>query len=308
MMERPGMAVGQETPQSDGAGTVLAFRDGWENDCESGQQPADDVGRGIAIAFGKNLKILRIRAGLDRPALGKLIGYSPGTIASYEQGRRIPNGDTIDSCDEVVGAGGLLSSWKEQMDRAQYPVFFQSMAALEKTAAELLMYDTLVFTGLLQTEAYMRALLAMRRPSLDQETIEQRVAARLARQAIFDRSPEPLLTFVLDEAVLRRPYGGVEVLREQLEHLLVLGQKPNVEIQVMPLNCEDNAGVNGPFTVVTRRDGKRFVYSEVGDVGSLQTDPQRATLLHARYGIIRSQALSPRETTKLIEGVLDHYE
>ncbi|MFJ8330974.1 Scr1 family TA system antitoxin-like transcriptional regulator [Streptomyces sp. NPDC094437] len=304
MMERPGMAVGQETPQSDGAGAVLAFRDGWENDDESGQLPADDAGRGVAIAFGKNLKILRIRAGLDRPALGKLIGYSPGTIASYEQGRRIPNGDTIDTCDEVVGAGGLLSNWKEQMERAQYPVFFQNMASLEKTAIELLSYSTLVFTGLLQTEKYMRALLAMRRPILDEDTTEQRVAARLARLSIFDRWPAPLLSFVIDESVLRRPYGGKEVLRGQLEHVLLLGQKPNVEIQVMPLGREENAGVDGPFTIVSRNDGKKFVYTEAQGSSTLQTDAQQTTLTAARYGIIRSQALPSRESMELIEGVL----
>ncbi|MFJ6742272.1 helix-turn-helix domain-containing protein [Streptomyces sp. NPDC091279] len=298
------MAVGQETPQSDGAGAVLAFRDGWENDDEDGQRPADDAGRGVAIAFGKNLKILRMRAGLDRPALGSLIGYSPGTIASYEQGRRIPNGDTIDKCDEVLGAGGLLSNWKEQMERAQYPVFFQGMASLEKVAIELLSYSTLVFTGLIQTEEYMRALLAMRRPALDQETVEQRVAARLNRQGIFERQPSPLLSFVLDESILRRPYGGKAVLRRQLENVLLIAQRPNVEIQVMPLSCEDNAGVNGPFTVITRKDGKRFVYAEAEGIGSLKTSAEQTTLSHGRYGIIRSQALSPRESMASIEGAL----
>ncbi|NBM14179.1 DUF5753 domain-containing protein, partial [Streptomyces sp. GC420] len=206
--------------------------------------------------------------------------------------------------DEVLGAGGLLCLWKEQVERAQYPMFFQGMAALEKEAIELVAYDTLVVKGLLQTEEYMRALLGMRRPPLDEETIEQRVAARLARQDIFDRRPAPLLSFVLDEAILRRPYGGKAVLRGQLEHLLLIGQKRNVEIQVMPVDREDNAGVNGPFTVVTRKDGKKFVYAEAQGIGSLQTDPEQGVLAAARYGIIRSQALSPRESLELIEGLL----
>jgi transcriptional regulator with XRE-family HTH domain len=276
----------------------------WENDDESGAQPADDASKALVIAFGQSMKMLRGREGMDRDTFGRAIGYSAATVASYEQGRRIPSGRTIDRADGVLHADGLLSVWKEQMERAQFPVFFQGMVALEKKAVELLSYSTLVFQGLLQTEEYMRAMLAMRRPSLDAETIEQRVTARLARQEIFDRWPAPLLTFVLDEAVLLRPYGGKDVLRGQLEHVMLIGQKRNVEIQVMPLDREDNAGVNGPFTVVTSKDGMRFVYAEVGEIGYLRTDPEQATLSHARYGIIRSQALSPGESTTLIEGVL----
>ncbi|MGY1544160.1 helix-turn-helix domain-containing protein [Streptomyces sp. MN6] len=286
-------------------GTVVSVGDGWESDDGGGPcRPEDGGGKGVVAAFGQTLKTLRLREGLDRAELGSRIGYSAATVASFEQGRRIPSPRTIERADEALGAGGLLCVWKEEVERAQYPIFFQGMAALEKEAIELLAYDTLVVKGLLQTEEYMRAVLAMRRPPLDQETTEQRVAARLARQDIFDRNPSPLLSFVMDESVLQRPYGGVDVLRGQLEHLLVTSQKRHVEIQIMPVRTEDNAGVNGPFTVVTRKDGMRFAYAEAQGVGSLQTDPEQVTLAHARYGIIRSQALSPRESLELIKGVL----
>ncbi|MEV6589427.1 helix-turn-helix domain-containing protein [Streptomyces acidicola] len=299
-----GTGTGTESVPVDDGGAVVNLGDGWESDGGAGRRPEDGAGRGVVTAFGQTMKTLRVREGLEREEFGKRLGYSASTVASFEQGRRIPSPRTIERADEVLDARGLLCLWKEQVERAQYPVFFQGMAALEKEAIELLAYDTLVVKGLLQTEAYMRALLAMRRPVLDQETIEQRVAARLARQDIFNRWPAPLLSFVMDESVLRRRYGGKDVQRGQLEQLLLIGQKRNVEIQVMPLDSEDNAGVNGPFTVVTRKDGKRFVYAEADGIGSLQTDPERATLAHARYGIIRSQALSPRESLELIERVL----
>ncbi|MGX1916202.1 helix-turn-helix domain-containing protein [Streptomyces phaeochromogenes] len=271
---------------------------------DSGQAMADMSGQAVVVAFGHTLKTLRVRAGLEREEFGRLIGYSASTVASYEQERRIPSSRTIERVDEVLDAGGLLTVWKEQVERAQYPVFFQGMAKLEKTAVELLMYDTHVVNGLLQTEEYMRALLTMRCPPLDQETIEQRVTARLARQDIFDRRPAPLLSFVMDEAVLRHRYGGRGVLRGQLKHLLLIGDKRNVEVQVMPVDCEDNAGVNGPFTVITRNDCTKFVYSEAHATSTLETDPEQTVLAAARYGIIRSQALTPRESLKLIEGLL----
>ncbi|OKJ03862.1 DNA-binding protein [Streptomyces sp. CB01249] len=269
-----------------------------------GAYAPDKAGQGIITAFGQSLKTLRLRAGIEREELGRRLGYSASTIASFEQGRRIPPPRAIDRADLEVDAGGLLVLWKEQVEKAQYPVFFQGMAQLEKQAIELLCYDTLAVNGLLQTEEYMRAVLAMRRPALDAEVIEQRVTARLTRQAILDRRPAPLLSFVMCESVLRRRFGGDDVLRGQLEHLLLIGQRSNVELQVMPLSSEENSGVDGPFTVVTREDGKKFLYVEAQGTSSLETDPRQTVLAAARYGIIRSQALSPRESLAFIEKLL----
>ncbi len=267
-------------------------------------QAADKAGQDVVIAFGQSLKTLRVRAGMQRDELGRRLGYSASTIASFEQGRRIPPPRAIDQADKELGADNLLTVWKEPVEKAQYPVFFQGMAQLEKQAIELLSYDTLVVKGLLQTEEYMRAVLALRRPVLDTEIIEQRVTARLARQEIFDRRPAPLLSFVMCESVLRRKFGGTEVLRGQLEHLLLVGQRRNVELQVMPLDSVENSGVDGPFTVVTREDGKKFLYVEAQGTSSLETGPKQAALAAARYGIIRSQALTPRESLAFIEKLL----
>ncbi|MFJ4501639.1 helix-turn-helix domain-containing protein [Streptomyces sp. NPDC088864] len=275
-----------------------------ELDAEDGVHAADKAGQGVVTAFGRSLKTLRLRAGMDREELGRRLGYSASTIASFEQGRRITPPRAIDDSDRELGADGLLIEWKDLVEQAQYPPFFQGMAKLEKQAIELLSYSKLLVSGLLQTEEYMRATLAMRRPLLDQDTIDQRVTARLARQVIFDRHPAPLLSFVMDEAVLRQRYGGRDVQRGQLEHLLLMGQRRNVELQVVPLDCEDNAGLNGPFTVVTRKDGKKFLYVETTNVSSLETDPEQAALAAARYGIIRSQALTPRESLAFIEKLL----
>lgn len=290
-------------------GRVAAVRDddagaGPESAEPVGQRPEDEPGQGVVTAFGQQLKLFRTRAGLERADFGKLVGYAAQSIASFEQGRRIPPPRLIDQADDVLDAGGVLKALKEEMARAQYPAFFRDMARLEAEAVELCAYDTLVVKGLLQTEEYTRAVLGMRRPLLDEETIETRVAARLARHEIFNRWPAPLLSFVMEESVLRRPLGGTAVLRGQLEHLLLVGQKRNVEIQVMPLDREDNAGVDGPFTVITRKGGQQLMYMEVQGRSSLLTDREEARLASARYGIIRSQALSPRETTGFIEKLL----
>jgi transcriptional regulator with XRE-family HTH domain len=271
---------------------------------EDGERPAEEPGQGVISAFGRQLKLLRLRAGITREELGRQVGYSTHSIASYETGRRVPPPRFIDQVDEILDAGGVLVAMKDEVARAQYPPFFRGMARLESEAVELLAYDTHVVKGLLQTEQYMRAVLSMRRPLLDHETIEQRVAARLTRQEIFDRWPAPLLCFVLEEAALRRCLGGRSVLRGQLEHLLTLGSRRNVEIQVMPTEQEDNAGVDGAFTVITNRDGAKFVYLEAQGHSRLLVDPEQTQLAAARYGIIRSQALTPRESQRFIETLL----
>jgi transcriptional regulator with XRE-family HTH domain len=271
---------------------------------EDGERPAEDPGQGVMRAFGRQLKLLRMRAGLSRSELGGQVGYSVSSIESFELGRRIPPPRSIDQFDEVVDAGGVLTAMKDEVARAQYPPFFRHAAGLEREAVELLSYDTHVVKGLLQTEEYMRAVLGMRRPLLDQEVIEERVAARLARQEIFDRWPAPLLSFVVEEAALRRPFGGRSVLRRQLEHLLITGAKRNVEIQVMPTEQEDNAGVDGPFTVITKKGGAQFVYMEVQGRSNLLIDREETQRAAARYGIIRSQALSPQKSLRFIETLL----
>ncbi|MGW8885235.1 helix-turn-helix domain-containing protein [Streptomyces sp. NPDC055749] len=270
------------------------------------QQPEHEyeVGSGILHVFGHQLKLFRVRAGLERAEFGAMTGYSASTIASFEQGRRIPPPRFIDQSDELLNAGGVLRASKEEVARAQYPAFFRDAARLEAEAVELHLYAVQAVPGLLQTEEYTRALLTRRRPLLSDETIEQRVVGRLARQEIFSRWPAPLMSFAIEEAVLRRPFGGKSVIRGQLEQLLLIGEKRNVEIQVMPLDREDNAGVDGPFTLISRKGGEQVAYLEVQGRSTFVTDPEEARSLAARYGIIRAQALTPRESLAFVEKLL----
>ncbi|THA27876.1 XRE family transcriptional regulator [Streptomyces sp. RKND-216] len=225
-----------------------------------GQRPEDDPGTGVVAAFGRQLKLLRIRAGMERPDLGARIGYAPSTIAAFEQGRRIPLPRFVDQVDEALDAGGVLKALKEELAQAQYPRFFRDAARLEAEAVELHVYAAQAVPGLLQTEEHARAVFGMRRPLLDEDTVAQRVAARMARQEIFCRKALPTLSFVIEEAVLRRPIGGRQVMRGQLEELLLSAQRRNVELQVMPIEREEHAALAGPFTLIETRDGRRIAY------------------------------------------------
>ncbi|MEV0924535.1 helix-turn-helix transcriptional regulator [Streptomyces spongiicola] len=268
------------------------------------RQPENEVGAGILSVFGRQLKLFRERAKLDRVGFGSLTGYSASTIAAFEQGRRIPPSRFIDQADDLLGAGGVLLAGKEEVARSQYPTFFRDAAKLESEAVELHVYANQAVPGLLQTEEYARAVFMMMRPPMDDELIEQRVGARLARQEILSGSDAPLAGFVIDEAVLRRPVGGRGILRGQLEHILLMRERRNIEVQVMPLDREENAGMAGPFTLIETREGRRIAYVEVQNVSRLQTERDRVRALEAKYGIIRAQALTPRESSTYVEKLL----
>ncbi|MBW8735949.1 MAG: helix-turn-helix domain-containing protein [Streptomyces turgidiscabies] len=268
------------------------------------QQPEYEVGTGILCVFGRQLKLFRERAGMDRAQLGSLTGYSASTIASFEQGRRVPPPKFIDRADEVLDAGGVLSASKEEVARAQYPAFFRDAARLEAEAVELHAYDTQLVNGLLQTEEYARAVFAMWQPLLDEALMEQRVAARLARQEIFSRRQVPHLSFVIEEAVLLRPLGGEAVWRGQLEHLMLMAEKRNVVIQVMPLSRQEHAGLAGPFTLMEAKDGRRIAYTEVQGDSRVHTERHKVRDLERTYGILRAQAHTPTESLVLIEKLL----
>ncbi|MEV5397092.1 helix-turn-helix transcriptional regulator [Streptomyces cellulosae] len=271
-----------------------------EGEVPEQRQAEDEPARGVIGAFGRQLKLLRLRAGMERTELGKRVGYSADTIASYEQGRRVPQPRFIEQADEVLDAGGLLVAMKGEVGRARYPVFFQDAARLEAKASALSVYAVYAVPGLLQTESYARAVFHMERPLLSDEVIEEGLGARLLRREIFSRRPAPLMSFVIEEAVLRRPLGGAEVLREALEHMLLLGQSRNVEIQVMPTGRADHGALGGPFTLIDTDDDQRIAYAEVQDHSRLHTDTRYVRTLEARYGILRSQALTPSESAAFI--------
>ncbi|MFJ9706393.1 helix-turn-helix transcriptional regulator [Streptomyces sp. NPDC101234] len=264
----------------------------------------DEEAEAVLRAVGRQIKVWRDAAGLRQAELGAAIGYSEEMVSAVERGRRIPKPDFLEKADEVLGAAGKLASMKEDVERARYPKKVRDLARLEGEAVELGAYANHNMHGLLQTPEYARALFAMRRPSFPEEEIERQVAARIARQSVFERVPLPELTFVLEEVTLRRPIGGRMVLRQQLERLLEIGKLRHVAIQVMPTDREDHAGMGGSLQLVKLPDGKTLGHSEAQLHSRMISDPREVQILEMRYGMIRAQALTPRESLAFIDKVL----
>ncbi|GAA1933727.1 helix-turn-helix transcriptional regulator [Streptomyces sodiiphilus] len=255
----------------------------------------------VLRTVGKMIKKLRERAGLTQPEFALAIGYGVDQVAAVERGRRAPKPEFMAAAERVLDAQGLLDAVQEEVEEARYPPRFQEFVRLEAEALEIHTYSTQVVPGLLQTEAYARALYTMRRPAFTEEVIEQQVEARLARHRIFSRQPPPITSFVIEEAVLRRPLGGREVMRNQLQHLLTAGQMRTVEIQVMPTGREEHAGLVGPMTLLETADETRVAYSEGQEKSRWFLERPEVRAIDIRYGIIRAQALTPSDSLGYIE-------
>ncbi|MEW9517406.1 helix-turn-helix domain-containing protein [Streptomyces tubercidicus] len=270
---------------------------GWELDPEDDAQAAVET-------VGRQLKLWREAAGMRPAEFGAAVGYGENLIYKIERGVRIPRPEFLDKADEVLGAGGKIAAMKKDVERARYPKRIRDLTRWEAEVVELGAYGNHNLHGLLQTKDYAQALFEMRRPAYTPDKVEREVTARMARQSIFARTPAPALMFVQEEVTLRRPIGGTMVLRQQLERLLEVGKLRNVEIQVMPTNREDHAGMGGEIEILKFGDGS--VVGRLDDQFSsrLISGPKETRILELRYGIIRAQALTPRESLAFIEKVL----
>ncbi|MFD4942033.1 Scr1 family TA system antitoxin-like transcriptional regulator [Streptomyces sp. NPDC058409] len=278
---------------------------------ERPERPAESDGTAhLFRALGKQIKVLRERAGLSQKDLGLAAHCGEDLISAMERGVRTPQADFLGRADTLLNAGGVLAAAVDEVrealsrSRTRHPDWFRSYARVEADALALHEYSAQVVPGLLQTEAYARAVFTQRRPLLDEGTIEKRVADRLARQQIFERWPAPTFSYVLEETPLRRPIGGRTVHAEQLQRLLHIGCLRTVEIQVMPTHREEHPAIDGTFTLITPKGRQQAAYTELYGNPRLITDSEEVRVFSERYGIIRAQALTPRESLTLIEKML----
>ncbi|MFE0458856.1 Scr1 family TA system antitoxin-like transcriptional regulator [Kitasatospora sp. NPDC058965] len=273
---------------------------------EDPEEPDDSAA--FFRALGKQIKLLREQRGLTQRQLADRIGYSEDLVSSVERGRRIPQPEYLATVDRAVEAGGLLSVTTEEVARAKanvkHPAFFRTYAKLETCAVEMHEFSIQNIPGLLQTEEHARAVFSLRRPLLPEQIIEERVVARMARQEVLEKWPPPEATWIIEEAVLHRPVGGREIHGRQLEKLLRVGRKRNVELQVMPLARTEHAGLGGPFNLLTPKGRPQIGYIEAQSFSHLIRDPEVVRILAAQYGSLRAQALTPAESLSLIEKML----
>jgi transcriptional regulator with XRE-family HTH domain len=266
-------------------------------------EPGDEI-EPVVQAVGRLLRVCREAAGMRVSDLAEVMGYGEDMIRKIERGVRIPRPEFLDRADQILNAQGHLRAFMEDMRRARYPKKVRELADLEARSVEMLLYSNHNIHGLLQTPEYAQALYEMRQPALSPDVIEREIAARMARKSVFEREPAPALSFVQEQVTLERPLGGKMVLRRQLEHMLEVAKLRNVALQVMPTDREEHAGVPGLIEVLKFADGTAVGRSEGAFNGRPVSHPRDLRILELRYGMIRAQALTPRESQAFIEQAL----
>ncbi|MGW1585602.1 helix-turn-helix domain-containing protein [Streptomyces sp. NPDC002386] len=251
--------------------------------------------------FGAVVQALREHHRLSREEFGRHVGFSKHTVASVELGRRMPDVGFVEAAEGVLGNTGALRRAAGCLERQRgLATWFRQWAGLEKLAITLYTYECRMIPGLLQTEAYARALFTEQLPPLDDEQIEAQWDARSDRQQLLSQRPNTAFSFILEEHLFRRSIGGAEVTRQLIHHVLDIGELRNVEIQIMPTMQASHAGLAGPMQLLETPENKWFAYCEGQRGGLLVTDPKEISILQRRYARMRSQALTLEGSRSLL--------
>jgi Domain of unknown function (DUF5753)/Helix-turn-helix domain len=233
------------------------------------------------MLVGAQLRRLRSEAGLSREQAGEAIRASEWKIHRLENGQvgfkerdvvdllelyGVSDQDEVTAFVDIALEANTPGWWFQYSDIL--PQWFRAYVDLEAAATLIRSYEGQLVPGLLQTEDYMRAVIrgahVGQAPEEAEREVERRVRLRLTRQTLLTRPDAPMLWAVVDEAALRRPVGGAEVMRAQLERLIEATKLPNVTLQILPFGVGAHPAMVGAFSLL------RFPDEELPDAVYLE--------------------------------------
>jgi transcriptional regulator with XRE-family HTH domain len=262
--------------------------------------------------LGAELRRLREAAGITIERVAQTLECSDSKISRIETGQVSATTRDVRDMLTLYGIGDerrdeLVRLAREAREKGWWRAFgdvpIASYASFDAAASSVHIYQALLVPGLLQTAAYARAVIEAVSPEVSPEEVERRIAFRMARQRErLAKSEPPALWTLLDEAVLRRPVGGREVMREQLDRLVEVAAQPTVTLQVVPFEAGVHAGMDGAFTI--------FGFSDPNDPDVVYLEhPTRESVIEAAEEVVRYRqafdrlcnvALPPEDSTKLV--------
>ena len=245
-----------------------------------GDRRGADVAAALGWSESKLSRIETAHTGITELDLDRL-------LTTY--GVRVEDRDRL---RELARRGRARAWWTPY--RSSVPDPYDEYVALEAEAVLISEWEPQVVPGLLQTDEYARAVIEVGADVGAAETIQRRLALRMARQAVLTREPPPMLRIVLDEAVLHREVGGPEVLRRQLARLVEASERPGVELLVLPFSAGAHAGMTEPFMVLEFAAGTRapVVHSEGLTGGLFRVTPTDVDVYRDALSDLRERAMS----------------
>ncbi|MHC5905253.1 DUF5753 domain-containing protein [Streptomyces sp. S6] len=258
--------------------------------------------------YSRELHRQRTAAGLSFQGLADVVNYSKPHVYGVEIGTRMPLPPISAKFDVAFGTGVLFQGIYETILKEQPQKRFDHCLELEAKAVRIQEFSSNLVPGLLQTEAYMRALFGCNNLEATPEKIENLVAKRLSRQEVLRGDNPPDYWVILDEAVLRRPVGGPSVMRDQLAVLRPLVNTGRTTIQVVPFDAGEYVCMNGTLILLTASDGLTTVYHEGGGIGEAFDDRATVASRIREYDHMKACALSPKASATLIEAAIERFD
>jgi transcriptional regulator with XRE-family HTH domain len=270
-----------------------------------------------ARALANELRDLRRAAGLTTKEAAEKVDVSPATLNRSELGLRTPPPEEVSSILTAYGVKGVEkqrvlalarsanpAGWWETGGNA-LPKQLPTLITFEGEAAKITHFQPLLVPGLLQTHAYMRAV--MEAGGIPDADAEVRVAARAGRQTVLTRKNPPRFQAIIDEAVLRRPFGGRRVMAEQLRRITEMAELPNVTVQVLSFE-RGGYPLYGPFILLQFAKAPNIVHLEHKQASGFLDEPDDTAPFQALTDTLKAAALDPVASSEFLAAVAAEYD
>ncbi|WP_404950030.1 helix-turn-helix transcriptional regulator [Streptomyces sp. ARC12] len=261
----------------------------------------------MSNTYGTWLKAQREAAGLTQQQLADITLMTRSHISHIEAGRRMPSEEDARRLDMALGTGNVLASFRPRDDDDVLADYFGPARHLEQQATMIREFALSFIPGILQTEAYARAVLGMAFPPLSPAECDKAVVARLNRAQILREPTSPVVWALLDEAALRRPIGGAGVMSEQLDHIIGLTESRRIRTHVIPLSLGFHSLLESMLTLMWFEDQPPVAYSEGLRVGRLHDSPSVVEALQSRYALALSDGLPQDESLAVLKATAKGY-
>jgi transcriptional regulator with XRE-family HTH domain len=267
--------------------------------------------------FADELRAHRTAHGWTQADAAAKTSYSESLIAQVETCRKAATPELAKALDRVFATPGFAEGTPDgpgtpgtfgrlvvRLRNMPFPASFRSFAPHEAEATALYIFEHSLIPGLLQTEAYARAILETH-PDVTEDVVNERLAGRLSRQEILERDepPPPVVCALIDQSALNREIGGPVEMRDQLLHLVAMSRRPNITVQIIP-NTGAHPGLLGAFTVADLGGSPGIVNLEDIADGRVTEDAATVSMVALRFHTLRGDALSKGASRDLIEGVI----
>ncbi|OWA06274.1 transcriptional regulator [Streptomyces sp. CS113] len=255
--------------------------------------------------FAEELRLLRNGRGVSLRGVAEVVGWDASQFGKMEHGHTLGGPEIVEALDQYYGTGGmLLTLWELAVaDPTQFKERYRRYMVLEAEAVSMWQYSPSVVPGLLQTPEYAAELLSQ--GGLTGVELDKQVAARMGRREPLLAEGGPQFRALLSEAALRSPMSTPAEWQAQLRHLLVMGGRANVIVQVQLLAAGLHGLPNTDAMFLRGTSGRTVAWVETGYSGELVQETQAVDLLQLRYDRVRDMALSPGASREFIERMLE---